>query len=489
MHLLTALVLAGLLTLSVSSPGFIQAKALVQSEVLTNASVIELVKLGLADDLIIQKIRQSAGSYDTSVEGLKQLKAARVSDTVIKEMLAKGSAANQSAVINQSSSSKAQRNEFGGSSEANVALVPETDEEKRKPPQITIRGDLQTIRSILQKQMLSEDGATLVKENASQIVFKRVPKGMTAFLGQVYYRGNKPYNLLTFTFTILNGEVLLVADTDIALTDGRGVEHIVATANHNQKYRQQLRQELAALKARVESAPPAPQVPAGPHTNAVTNREPANLNPGNTTSPRVAASGSRLMDDIVEFEVPLGRTVKGFTYTSRQLSYRGRAFRFAAPLDPQYTPKFRISLNENRQLAAVIAVNSEGESPAYVIDLNTYLVIDPGQGADQKAYWSPSGRYVIFHCAYEGERFISVNLTTRKSLSGGDLSTTEKMWDVYGDPEWVEGRDTLLLKVQERCNPYGNTRCTGARTHEVTAVRELLLDAATLKFTFRRSGQ
>ncbi|MGH9846492.1 MAG: hypothetical protein ACREEM_47955 [Blastocatellia bacterium] len=58
-----------------------------QKEVLTNTSVIELVKLGLSDALVIEKIRQSEHNFDTSVEGLRQLKAARVSETVIREMM------------------------------------------------------------------------------------------------------------------------------------------------------------------------------------------------------------------------------------------------------------------------------------------------------------------------------------------------------------------------------------------------------------------
>lgn len=58
-----------------------------QKEVLTNAIVIELVGLGLGESTIIEKIRQSECRFDTSLEGLRQLKAARVSDTVIREMM------------------------------------------------------------------------------------------------------------------------------------------------------------------------------------------------------------------------------------------------------------------------------------------------------------------------------------------------------------------------------------------------------------------
>ena len=60
---------------------------------LTNQDVIEMTKLGLSDDVIITKIHQAydAGtdtvSFDTSVEGLKALKMANVSEPVIKVMI------------------------------------------------------------------------------------------------------------------------------------------------------------------------------------------------------------------------------------------------------------------------------------------------------------------------------------------------------------------------------------------------------------------
>jgi hypothetical protein len=59
----------------------------------TNQDVIEMAKLGLSDDVVIAKVRQAyeagpdAVSFDTSVEGLKSLKAANVPDSVIKVMI------------------------------------------------------------------------------------------------------------------------------------------------------------------------------------------------------------------------------------------------------------------------------------------------------------------------------------------------------------------------------------------------------------------
>jgi len=58
------------------------------SKRMTNKDVIEMVQLGLPDDVIIDKI-QTAGetAFDTSVAGLKALKEAKVSNDVIRAMV------------------------------------------------------------------------------------------------------------------------------------------------------------------------------------------------------------------------------------------------------------------------------------------------------------------------------------------------------------------------------------------------------------------
>jgi len=55
---------------------------------LTNQDVIEMVSLGLSDDVVIDKIHATdATGFDTSVAGLKALKLAKVSDSVIRVMI------------------------------------------------------------------------------------------------------------------------------------------------------------------------------------------------------------------------------------------------------------------------------------------------------------------------------------------------------------------------------------------------------------------
>jgi len=55
---------------------------------LTNDDVTQMVSLGFSDDLIIDKIHAAdMTDFDTSVEGLKSLKSAKVSDAVLRAMI------------------------------------------------------------------------------------------------------------------------------------------------------------------------------------------------------------------------------------------------------------------------------------------------------------------------------------------------------------------------------------------------------------------
>ena len=55
---------------------------------MTNADVIDLVGFGLSDDVVIDKIfATKVTDFDTSISGLKALKAAKVSNAVIRAMI------------------------------------------------------------------------------------------------------------------------------------------------------------------------------------------------------------------------------------------------------------------------------------------------------------------------------------------------------------------------------------------------------------------
>jgi hypothetical protein len=60
----------------------------VQPKALSNDDVIQMITLGLSDELIVEKIKSaSSTSFDTSIDALKALKAAKVSDTVLRAMI------------------------------------------------------------------------------------------------------------------------------------------------------------------------------------------------------------------------------------------------------------------------------------------------------------------------------------------------------------------------------------------------------------------
>ena len=69
----------------------------VAQEVLTNDGVVKMVKAGLPEAVIIQKIRSSERKFDTSTDALVRLKSAGVPDKVIEAMLGAPAAGTPSA--------------------------------------------------------------------------------------------------------------------------------------------------------------------------------------------------------------------------------------------------------------------------------------------------------------------------------------------------------------------------------------------------------
>jgi hypothetical protein len=56
-------------------------------EILTNDSVIQLIKVGIEEDLIISKIRESQHTFDLSVQGMVALKEGGVSDRLMRFLM------------------------------------------------------------------------------------------------------------------------------------------------------------------------------------------------------------------------------------------------------------------------------------------------------------------------------------------------------------------------------------------------------------------
>jgi len=81
------------LMIGLGNPAFAQTAATSQiaspsAAKMTNADVIDLVGFGLSDDVVIDKIfATKVTDFDTSISGLKALKAAKVSNAVIRAMI------------------------------------------------------------------------------------------------------------------------------------------------------------------------------------------------------------------------------------------------------------------------------------------------------------------------------------------------------------------------------------------------------------------
>ena len=58
-----------------------------QEKVLDNQAVIDMVKMGLSDEVIIAKISTDKNTFDTSVSALRVLLDNNVSNAIIEEMV------------------------------------------------------------------------------------------------------------------------------------------------------------------------------------------------------------------------------------------------------------------------------------------------------------------------------------------------------------------------------------------------------------------
>lgn len=67
-------------------------------ETLTNSEVVELVRSGFSENLIIAKIKASDANFDTTTDGIKLLKKSGVSDSLILQMVQKNSTARGESV-------------------------------------------------------------------------------------------------------------------------------------------------------------------------------------------------------------------------------------------------------------------------------------------------------------------------------------------------------------------------------------------------------
>lgn len=100
-----------------------------QQEILNNDGVIQLKQLGLGEGVIVDKIKTSPCQFDLSLNGLKQLKAADISDTIISAMLSakSGATAPSDTIPTQTTIQSTDPNDPKSPHDSGIYLYGETD--------------------------------------------------------------------------------------------------------------------------------------------------------------------------------------------------------------------------------------------------------------------------------------------------------------------------------------------------------------------------
>lgn len=186
---------------------------------------------------------------------------------------------------------------------------------------------------------------------------------------------------------------------------------------------------------------------------------------------------------IQEFDVPLGKAINGFTYTNKgELMYQGRQFTPRVLASPESVPKFHMSMVKNKKIAGAIAWDMDGQSYVQQLDLAS-MTATPHKGwdASYKMYWSPSYRYLVTLCYYEGSSIMSINTRTKKSDSISDFTPDLQgiMWRIEGEPKWDGQNDILIFDIDVDVSLYGDyvEPPKGALGRY-----RVFLDAVTMKF-------
>lgn len=195
--------------------------------------------------------------------------------------------------------------------------------------------------------------------------------------------------------------------------------------------------------------------------------------------------------EIVEFDIPLGSTVNDFTYTSSgDLLYQQKPFSPKVSVSPNDVSAFKISFLKSRNMSAAISIDGDGHNKLFLLDMSNYsstAMQEPDMAsAAQKVFWSPSQKYMVALCSYEGERFIGINLSTKRLTEGDFLGPSDKMWRISNDPYWLENTDVLVFNVTEHCNPYDDANCNSSK---VLAAYEIRLDPASIKYSSKRTDR
>jgi hypothetical protein len=172
--------------------------------------------------------------------------------------------------------------------------------------------------------------------------------------------------------------------------------------------------------------------------------------------------------------------------------YKGADFSPPVAAATASTQHFEISHLPRRRMAGAIGWDEDGQHTLYLLRLADHSAVSFQRGnvpyvAAVRTFWSPSGRYLLALCSYEGQPFVQANLDSGAIQEGsllGPPGKPRRVWQIEGEPRWVGNTNVLGFTVDESCDPYqpddDDAGCKGASAGRVPAVRQVDLDASTL---------
>jgi len=194
------------------------------------------------------------------------------------------------------------------------------------------------------------------------------------------------------------------------------------------------------------------------------------------------------------FDINRGVAEHGFSYEqSGSLLFNGKRFKPSVS-GTKDMPRFHIALSPGGRFAAAAGKDIDGQDTLYLLKLNVLTAVPFQRGQYRSVggvigtWWSPSGKYLVALCAYEGQRFVRADIKTGELVDGPWLKATDKhvLWAVKGAPQWDGNTDVLKVTVDESCDPYdGDCGPNAVNSGKVIATHTVILDADTLALSVR----
>jgi hypothetical protein len=211
------------------------------------------------------------------------------------------------------------------------------------------------------------------------------------------------------------------------------------------------------------------------------------LEPNTNDFPKITQK-DKFIGQEQEFEIPLGKSTYGFSYSNYgELTFNGIKFTPNVISSTTNVPKFKISFLDTEQIAGAIAMDIDGQNYLFFLDLSTMTAVAMQEtkswNAAREIYWSPSRKYMVAWCAYEGEFFIRIDTESKEILTNAlkSDSNQETMWQVDNEPRWSGNEDIMIFNVAEYCNPF--VIDCGDAFDKVLSKFKVSLDAATLRIS------